>query len=658
MSTASWSFHSQERKLRLMLTPGGAAHKVYYHYVVIIKASTVITRKLQGRQEIAMKAKYVKRLGDIFALILLAGAPAVMSADGRIPGGQRLMVPPQQRTVPEVPFARLKGVVVPQGLMRMRPAVRPKLEVWNGQGGEFNFYGSDAFIDWNRPDLKWWFRWSDAGTGTRAVWQVCRFEPSATIANWKEPTGLAAGGELSEVPAPGKSASFSIDFRAFAPKPPETAVRSTPAPATNGRMLSAGRFQPQVHPPVPAASARAGRRGPEAAAREVIATTVQIDRPAYVGLRLAGNPWTFYVRVVVLNAKGEATGAVSTTATVRYGQPPPSDLKLPPPGPPPQPPPDPLRPRVTILEYEPIRPQASDAAEWFIVTRDFGPWKKGQVLHLTPKEPDVWDRIGNAVGGVVGFFEDAVNWVATAYQDIKKTAIDVVASSIPGCSGPCRDVLSYGLDTGLAACGMPPDLPNFDQLVDMGKGNLAATLVAQAGLSNVPFSEDLAKKMMDKVADEATRAANSGPGGNQFLRPLPDKQYRPAFVRVRITNPANAGARDAGLDFLSWYLYAERYVPVPDLKPGETREAVVFLKPDYSYWERTYLQEHGGMAGSETDMDAGWTNLYYEGQADMLASVTSWPKGSGNVLSGRPVVAGSQSSDYIKQRPVQAFHGH
>jgi hypothetical protein len=605
-----------------------------------------------------MKRRHVKKLGSIFVLGLLAGAAAVTWADGGTQEGLRILRPAQQRTVPEAPRARLNGVVVPQSLMRMRLAARPKLEVWNGQGGEFNFYGPEVFIDWNRADLKWWFRWSDAGPGTRAVWQVCRFEPTATTTNWKEPTGLAASGELNGVPAPGKFVSFSIDLQTFAPMPPETAVGATAGPSTNGRLLSIGRFQRPANPPVPATSAQTGRTGQGAVARAVTASTVQISHPAYVGLRLAGNPWTFYVRVVVLNAKGEPTGAVSTTATIRYGQPPPNDLNLPPPGPPPQPPPDPLRPHVTILEYEPIRPQASDAAEWFIVTQNFGPWKKGQVLHLTPKEPDVWDRVGNAIGGVVGFFEDAVNWVATAYQDIKKTAINVVASSIPGCGGPCRDALSCGLDTGLAACGLPPDLPNFDQLVDMGKGNLEATLVAQAGLSNVPFSEDLAKKMMDKVAQEAMRAANSGPSGNQFLRPLPDKQYRPAFVRVRITNPVDAGERDAGLDFLAWNLYAERYVPVPDLKPGETREAVVFLKPDYSYWERTYLVKHGGMAGSETDMDSGWTDLYYEGEADMLASVTSWPRGSGNVLSGRPVVAGSQSSDYLKQRPVQAYHGH
>jgi len=611
-----------------------------------------------------MRDGHRRTLEGMLIIGILAGTAAMLAVGARpASAAPRIILRPQQMTVQRVPLERLNGVVVPQGLRRMSLVARPKLEVWNGQGGEFNFYGPDVFIDWRRADLKWRFRWSNAGGGARAVWQVCRFEPPATTTNWKKPPGLAASGQLSELPAAGKTVQFSVDFSAFAPKEPgkETAKPLSPvggtlklAPRLNSGAAPAAPSAPLRRLPMTIRPAAPAGRATAAGRQGLSVASLQMAHPAYVGLRLAGNPWTYYVRVVVLNAKGEPTGAISSTVTVKYGQPPPSDLKLPPPGPAPQPPPDPRRPLVSILEYEPIRPQATDATEWFIVTQDFGPWKKGQVLHLTPKDPDVLDKIGDAIGGVVGFFEDAVNWVATAYQDIKDTAIDVVASSIPGCGGTCRDVLSYGLDTGLAACGLPPDLPNFDELVEMGKGNLAATLVAQAGLSDVPFSEELAREMMDKVTEQATRAANTGPGGTQFLRPLPDKQYRPAFVRVRITNPAVAGTRDVGLDFLAWNLYSQRYVPVPGLKPGESREVVIFLKPDYSYWERTYLVAHGGMAGG--DMDAGWTDLYYEGQADMMASATSWPQGEVNVVSGRPVSGGLQAADSIRQRPVQAYH--
>ncbi len=627
------------------------------------------------RQRHAEGLLIVGFLAAAAAMLICGGRPA--AAAPRVMVQQRPLLRLRQ-VVHRVPLERLTGVVVPKDLRRMTLVARPKLEVWNGQGGEFSFYESDAFIDWTRPDLKWRFRWSEAGAGAKAVWQVCRFEPPAVTTNWKEPPGLVASGELSEVPAPGKVADFSIDFATFAPRQPKEgplrvvpergalmtvepmpakpeakpespapAARTEPAPMLRAPMAT-------LHPVEPAA--KAAGHAVEAGHAALTVSSARMAQPAYVGLRLAGNPWTYYVRVVVLDANGAPTGAISSAVTVKYGQPPPNDLKLPAPGPPPQPAPDPMRPKVTILDYEPIRPQASDAAEWFVVTQGFGPWKKGQVLHLTPHDPDVLDKVGEAIGGVVGFFEDAVNWVATAYQDIKSSAIEVVASSIPGCGSSCRDVLSYGLDTGLAACGLPPDLPNFDELVEMGKGNLAATLVAQAGLSDVPFSQELAEKMMDRLEQAAAHAADTGPGGRQFLRPLPDKQFRPAFVRVRITNPAGAGTRDVGLDFLAWNLYRQRYVPVPGLKPGESREVVIFLKPDFSHWERTYLDDHGGMAGSQAEMDAGWTDLYYAGQADMLASATSWPQGEVNVLAGRPVTGGSQGSDYIHQPPVRAYH--
>ena len=595
-----------------------------------------------------MRGRQWQRLEGVLVLGIVAGAATMLAAGPRLDAageGARVTMRPLQLNAQRVPAERLNGVVVPSSLMRVQLSARPKLKVWNGQGGEFNFYQGDAFIDWNRGDVKWRFQWTDAGPGARAVWQVCRFDPHAAAANWKEPPGLMASGDVNEVPAKGATGSFTIDFAAFAPKPPKKAPQSA-APAPTGRLTLA-----------PRAAMRATPTPSATAARSTGAMTMQASQLAHVGLRLAGNPWTYYVRVVVLNAKGEPTGAISTSVAVHYGEPAPSDLKLPPPGPAPQPPADPRRPVVTILEYEPIRPQAADATEWFLVTQNFGMWKKGQTLHLTPKEPDAWDKIGDAVGGVVGFFEDAVNWVATAYEDIKKTAVNAVASSIPGCGGACRDVLAYGLDTGLAACGLPPDLPNFDELVEMGKGNLAATLVAQAGLADVPLSDELARQMMDKIAEQAASAANNGPSGNQFMRPLPDKQFRPAFVRVRITNPAGAGRRDAGLDFLAWDLYRERYVPVPRLKPGESREVTVFLEPDYSSWERKYLLEHGGMAAGDSDMRAGWEDLYYEGEADMLASVTSWPQGDVNVVSGKPVQAGLQGSGYIKQRPVQTYHG-
>ncbi len=250
-----------------------------------------------------------RRLECVLVVGILAATAAMLAVGARpAAAAPRLMVRPQpllrpqQLTVQRVPLERLNGVVVPQGLRRMTLAARPKLEVWNGQGGEFNFYGPDAFIDWRRADLKWWFRWSDAGAGAKAVWQVCRFEPTVTTKHWKEPPGLVASGELGELPARGKTAGFSIDFAGFAPKQPGSGplravpqagarMTSTPGLTVRGTTESPARVLrgPVTIRPVQPAPQAVGR-AVQAAGRGLSVESLQMAQPAYVGLQAGRQP--------------------------------------------------------------------------------------------------------------------------------------------------------------------------------------------------------------------------------------------------------------------------------------------------------------------------------------------------------------------------------
>jgi hypothetical protein len=51
-------------------------------------------------------------------------------------------------------------------------------------------------------------------------------------------------------------------------------------------------------------------------------------------------------------------------------------------------------------------------------------------------------------------------------------------------------LLAAGLDAGLAAMGVPPSIPNFDQLAQLGKGYLAQTLADQAAQAGYPIPPD------------------------------------------------------------------------------------------------------------------------------------------------------------------------
>jgi hypothetical protein len=49
---------------------------------------------------------------------------------------------------------------------------------------------------------------------------------------------------------------------------------------------------------------------------------------------------------------------------------------------------------------------------------------------------------------------------------LKSGIIDVVGSVACGGDETCKMALAAGLDIGMVALGIPPTLPNFDQLMD------------------------------------------------------------------------------------------------------------------------------------------------------------------------------------------------
>ncbi len=105
---------------------------------------------------------------------------------------------------------------------------------------------------------------------------------------------------------------------------------------------------------------------------------------------------------------------------------------------------------------------------------------------------------GGLLGGITGTFGDlasgavdavawAVNQASATYQAIKTKAASAVAAAVdalPGvsCDSACRAGIALGIEAGLVAAGMPPSLPNFDQLTTMGTDYLVALAAEQAGV--------------------------------------------------------------------------------------------------------------------------------------------------------------------------------
>ncbi len=451
--------------------------------------------------------------------------------------------------LPSVP--RQVGYGKPVVKLAGSSATKLKVSNWEGRpSGEMQVYvGSDAFtpfVDWNHPDRKWWFKVENFDQrASHVVWQVTRQPFEGAGQDWETPSGLVASGKLkaADYPYTWKHgyAEFAIDFARFAP------------------------------PPDP------------------------------------NNPQKFkyYVRAIPIvpsqDQLGHYTGYPSKTGEVNYGQTevtqvtwyPPVEVTV-------------LHPDVNILSYEPIRFEDPEWMYRFVVWKQPPhspiPWDQfyhvGDKLLLKPQPEDngFWDYVGDAFEAVVDFIESAVNGVSNAWDSIKGALIDFVAGAIPGCGDTCKALLTAGLNTGLAALGIPPDIPNFDQLCNMGVDYLAATIAEEAGIP-----PEVAKQGMEKLVESA-EAASSGsggaPGGLDFLKLDSDFQYRPGILTIELTNshqeptlPGTLTVENRDLTYPAIHntyhsasVFRPAEIPIPSLKPGGKLRIPVFLVENNKYF--------------------------------------------------------------------------
>lgn len=105
---------------------------------------------------------------------------------------------------------------------------------------------------------------------------------------------------------------------------------------------------------------------------------------------------------------------------------------------------------------------------------------------------DAVDVIGDAPGALV----DLVDWASEAYADLKQMAVSLMGDLLPFVP---ESVISVALDSALAAAGLPPSIPNVDQLMTQGADYLATQAANQIP---VPGSGALAEMAQDQAREE------------------------------------------------------------------------------------------------------------------------------------------------------------
>jgi hypothetical protein len=555
----------------------------------------------------------------------------------------RPLLPAPSGPVVRLPPRGITGFVRPwsrtvDGWRAVARAASPVLEVEvvPASGTEFAAqYGPEVLVDPERGDpLQRTFRVEHRLPGAAsAVWQACRFEPPPMAKGWKEPPGLVAEGDLARLPAAGAQGTFTIDFADFYTPPARQDAEGRPR--AGSRVLDARAGPIVLTRPPRRVAPRSTGAAPTGAVR--VAPTSALE-PWFGSLERV-----FWVRVACLDARGELLAFPSNAVRVRFGRTPPVEIDL---SNLDRPDPEPEwlasnRARLRILEYQPVRWEASDAHKRWVVS---GPWPAASVigeswpfgplgtrLYLSGEkaDKDLWETITGAIGDLVTAFVDAVNWVSQAYETLKREAVDAVARFVPSCDAKCRDVLAAGLEIGLAAVGLPPEIPDFDKLVEMGKGHLTDVLVEEAlaqGLPGVtePLAREAAARLLDEVERRSKEKADRGPSGASWLRPDPDFQYRPAFFRLELANPGTQVLRPrltlmvVGGEPWGW-VFRQVNLNLPPIKPGERKEIPIFLEHDAWYWEAKDAREHGGVISGTRASDAWWAA--YTGPCRLLASV-------------------------------------
>lgn len=189
-------------------------------------------------------------------------------------------------------------------------------------------------------------------------------------------------------------------------------------------------------------------------------------------------------------------------------------------------------------------------------------WKwlvPGSKLQIWDRQEDksfwqeLWDGIVNFFASMAQVVAKVVNWTSSSFAKLKLGIVAFIAANFPGIPDSWRGYLQTALtmlaDSGLAALGIPPTLPNFDDLANGGLDYLAKEALASAGVPESAITDALvneAKTAIGKKLADATDSASPNPLNAPFLHADASKLYRPAYIDVKVTNPSTTHASQSG----------------------------------------------------------------------------------------------------------------
>lgn len=213
----------------------------------------------------------------------------------------------------------------------------------------------------------------------------------------------------------------------------------------------------------------------------------------------------------------------------------------------------------------------------------------GQVMHYVKGNPGFWDEF-------FGLLKAIYDGVSEAYSDAKSSVVNLVDYLPIGdtAKGYLKKAVTYVIDYGLASIGLPPSLPNLDQLAAQGIDYITKVAVDEAlKAAGVPLDSPAAQEITEQVRqdvaeglaeglEESILAQKQNPLNVTFLRLWGFKLYSPAYVDVYVHNYSNTKTTRAGTVGVSCgngnEVYAPNNVAIPALQPGEHYTIRIYLE--------------------------------------------------------------------------------
>ena len=227
----------------------------------------------------------------------------------------------------------------------------------------------------------------------------------------------------------------------------------------------------------------------------------------------------------------------------------------------------------------------------------------GRTFCPEPPEDKPWyEKVFNSV---TGFIESTIDGAANFYNEtkdyFKERFKDFACSAVQGTSetvsDACDVISGAAFDYGMVAVGIPPTLPNSDDLTKMAEGqivDLACDKVESE--TGIPVPDYAREQLRNQAHEFLTQQASKGTinsGGYVNFKAHPLGQFQTAYLQVEVTRVSKKSPQKGIVDF-SVSDYTSRTIKIYDDVKKKSEPLNVF----FNLFEKTtgyvpYLENIG-----------------------------------------------------------------